>query len=328
MPGEIRHKEFRFPVQVVWHAGRRTTARVDGKAPLRIATPPEFRGTDPDIWSPEDAFVAAAASCLAVTIAALAEHEQLPVRGLSVRAEGVVGRRPDGRFGFVRIEQTVELKTDHRYEGTARRARREGRGHLPGHGVARPAGRNDGPNLRTRAGGPAMSAAMDSDVWNRRYADRELVWTSEPNRFLVAEAAALPAGRALDLACGEGRNAVWLAERGWRVTGVDFSEVGLEKARALARARGVQAEWVAADLLAYTPEPQAFELVLVFYLQVPAAERQPIVRAAAGAVAPGGLFLLVGSRPPQPRARPRRTARSRRALHRRRRRRRPRRRRP
>ena len=53
MPGEIRHKEFRFPVQVVWHAGRRTTARVDGKAPLRIATPPEFRGTDPDIWSPE-----------------------------------------------------------------------------------------------------------------------------------------------------------------------------------------------------------------------------------------------------------------------------------
>ena len=139
-----------------------------------------------------------------------------------------------------------------------------------------------------------MRAAMDSEAWNRRYADRELVWTSDPNRFLVAEAAALPAGRALDLACGEGRNAVWLAERGWRVTGVDFSEVGLEKARALAKARGVRAEWVAADLLAYTPEPQAFELVLVFYLQVPAAERQPILRAAAGAVAPGGRFLLVG----------------------------------
>ena len=122
---------------------------------------------------------------------------------------------------------------------------------------------------------------MDSEAWDRRYADRELVWTSEPNRFLVAEAAALPAGRVLDVACGEGRNAVWLAERGWRVTGVDFSEVGLEKARALAKARGVQAEWVAADLLDYTPEPQAFDLVLVFYLQVPAAERRPIVRAAA-----------------------------------------------
>ena len=139
-----------------------------------------------------------------------------------------------------------------------------------------------------------MGTAMDSEAWNRRYGDRELVWTSEPNRFLVAEAVALPAGRALDLACGEGRNAVWLAEQGWRVTGVDFSEVGLEKARALAQARGVRAEWVAADLLRYTPEPQAFDLVLVFYLQVPAAQRRPIVRTAAGAVAPGGRFLLVG----------------------------------
>jgi SAM-dependent methyltransferase len=138
-----------------------------------------------------------------------------------------------------------------------------------------------------------MGAAMDSEAWNRRYAVRELVWTSEPNRFLVAETAGLEAGWALDVACGEGRNAVWLAERGWRVTGVDFSEVGLEKARALAGARGVDADWVAADLLGYTPEPQAFDLVLVFYLQVPASERRPIVRAAAGAVAPGGMFLLV-----------------------------------
>ncbi len=120
MPTEVRHKEFRFPVEVVWDEGRRTTARVAGKAPLRIATPPEFRGTDPDIWSPEDAFVAAAGSCLAVTIVAVAEREQLPVRDLSVQAEGVVGRRPDGRFGFVRIEQTVALETDHGYEDAAR----------------------------------------------------------------------------------------------------------------------------------------------------------------------------------------------------------------
>lgn len=117
---EVRHKEFRFPVDIVWHAGRRTSARVEGKAPLRIATPPEFRGSDPDLWSPEDAFVAAAASCLAVTIAALAERARLPLRALSVRAEGVVGRRPDGQFGFVRIEQTVELKTDAGYEDAAR----------------------------------------------------------------------------------------------------------------------------------------------------------------------------------------------------------------
>lgn len=117
---EVRHKEFRFPVDVVWQAGRRTSARVTGKDPLQIATPPEFRGTDPQVWSPEDAFVAAAGSCLAVTIVALAEREQLPLRGLSVRADGVVGRRPDGRFGFVRIEQTVEVKTNVGYEDAAR----------------------------------------------------------------------------------------------------------------------------------------------------------------------------------------------------------------
>ena len=138
-----------------------------------------------------------------------------------------------------------------------------------------------------------MHAAMDSEGWDRRYAERELVWTSAPNRFLVAEAATLPPGRALDVACGEGRNAVWLAERGWEVTGVDFSEVGLEKARGLAELRGVQAEWVAADLLEYTPEPLAFDLVLVFYLQVASAQRRSIVRTVAEAVAPGGVFLLV-----------------------------------
>ena len=138
-----------------------------------------------------------------------------------------------------------------------------------------------------------MPAAMDSEAWDRRYAERELVWTSQPNRFLVAEVAALPPGRALDVACGEGRNTVWLAERGWEVTGVDFSEVGLEKARELAKLRSVGSRWVAANLLEYTPERQAFELVLVFYLQVPAAQRRAIVRTVAEAVAPGGAFLLV-----------------------------------
>lgn len=134
---------------------------------------------------------------------------------------------------------------------------------------------------------------MDREGWDRRYAGRELVWTSDANRFLIDEVDGLAPGRALDLACGEGRNAVWLAERGWKATGVDFSTVGLEKARQLAEARGVRAEWIAADLLDYRPEPSAFELVIVFYLQVPEAQRTPILRAAAGAVASGGTFLLV-----------------------------------
>jgi SAM-dependent methyltransferase len=135
---------------------------------------------------------------------------------------------------------------------------------------------------------------MDRTVWDRRYAGTELLWSAEANRFLVQEATAVAPGRALDLACGEGRNAVWLAERGWEVTGVDFSGVGLEKAERLAEGRGVEAHWIESDLLDYRPEAQAFDLVLIFYLQVRGEQRTPIVQAAASGVAPGGLLLLVG----------------------------------
>ncbi len=134
---------------------------------------------------------------------------------------------------------------------------------------------------------------VDRNDWNLRYSGAELVWTAEPNRFLVAEAADLPPGRALDLACGEGRNAVWLAERGWRVTGVDFSDVAIEKARHLAAARGVDCEWLVADLRHHTPPARSFDLVVFFYLHVPRDARRSILRAAAEALAPGGTFLLV-----------------------------------
>lgn len=120
MTPQVRHREFRFPVTVAWDGGRRTTARVEGKPAVEIATPPVFRGTDPGMWSPEDTFVAAAASCLAVTIAGLAEREHLPLRDLSIQAEGVVGRRSDGAFGFVLIEQAVEIETDPGHEEAVR----------------------------------------------------------------------------------------------------------------------------------------------------------------------------------------------------------------
>jgi SAM-dependent methyltransferase len=139
-----------------------------------------------------------------------------------------------------------------------------------------------------------MTRTMDSEQWNQRYREPRLIWTSEPNRFLVAEVASLPAGRALDVACGEGRNAVWLAEQGWEVTGVDFSDVGLEKARELATTRGVTARWVTADLNGYAPDPAGFDLVVVLYLHLPDRSRRSIVRMAAGALARGGTFLLVG----------------------------------
>ena len=132
------------------------------------------------------------------------------------------------------------------------------------------------------------------DDWNARYAQKELVWTAEPNRRFAAEVGGLEPGRALDLACGEGRNAVWLAERGWRVTGVDFSDVALGKAAALAASRGVEVDWVVADVVEYQPEARAFDLVAMLYLQLPHDELLGAVRNAAGAVAPGGTLLVLG----------------------------------
>ncbi len=134
---------------------------------------------------------------------------------------------------------------------------------------------------------------MSSADWDTRYAGKELLWTAQPNRFLVAEVSGLEPGRALDLACGEGRNAVWLAEQGWRVDGVDFSAVALAKAEQLAAARGVAVDWTLADLVGHEPERGAYDLVVVLYLQLPAAERSQVLRRAAAAVAPGGLLLVV-----------------------------------
>ncbi len=135
---------------------------------------------------------------------------------------------------------------------------------------------------------------MDANVWDERYAGDDLVWSAEPNRFLVAQVGVLPPGRALDLACGEGRNAVWLAECGWDVTGVDFSKVGLDKARRLAEARGVTVQWELADVTEYTPAPESFDLVIVMYLHLPQAARRVARRHAAAAVATGGTLLVVG----------------------------------
>ena len=113
-------REFHFPASVTWEGGRRTSARVDGKQSIGIAPPPEFRGTDPGTWSPEDFFTSAAASCLAVTITGLAERARVPLRSLEVYGDGVVGKRVDGHFGFVRIEQRVRLATDPGFEERAR----------------------------------------------------------------------------------------------------------------------------------------------------------------------------------------------------------------
>lgn len=131
---------------------------------------------------------------------------------------------------------------------------------------------------------------MDAAAWDERYAAGDLVWSAEPNQFVAAECADLPPGRAVDLAAGEGRNAIWLARRGWDVTAVDFSQVGLDTGRRLAGDTPV--EWVRADATTWRP-PTPVDLVVVAYLQLPAAERRAAHRNGFESLAPGGTFLLV-----------------------------------
>jgi SAM-dependent methyltransferase len=130
--------------------------------------------------------------------------------------------------------------------------------------------------------------------WNARYGGSKLLWTAEPNRLFASEVEELEPGRALDLACGEGRNAVWLAERGWRTTAVDFSDVALAKAAQLAASRGVEVEWVLADVLELVVEPRTFDLVAVLYLQLPHQQLVHALRVASDALAPGGVLVVLG----------------------------------
>ncbi len=133
---------------------------------------------------------------------------------------------------------------------------------------------------------------MDAAAWDERYAASDLVWSAGPNAFVVEEVAGLTPGRAIDLAGGEGRNALWLAEQGWDAELVEFSAVALDKARAIAERRGVTVTTTLADATA-APDLDPADLVLVCYLQLPTA---PLARAlghAASLVAPGGTLLVI-----------------------------------
>ncbi len=146
--------------------------------------------------------------------------------------------------------------------------------------------------------------AMDARAWDERYAGGDLVWSVGPNEAVARECSDLPPGRAVDLACGEGRNALWLASRGWQVSAVDFSAVALEKGRTLA-ARQAAARpsgagepvatgtisWDVAD--ATTWSGADYDLAVVAYLQLAPPQRTAAIRAAYDALRPGGTFLLV-----------------------------------
>ena len=153
---------------------------------------------------------------------------------------------------------------------------------------------------------------MEAAAWDDRYRGSELVWSAEPNRWVRQELTGLPPGRALDLACGEGRNALWLARCGWHVVGVDFSAVALAKAARLAAAVSAgtggtaadgapahlgtapgQVLWVRADVTRPVALPRSVDLVVVAYLQLAAAARRRAMRLAAAALAGGGTLLVV-----------------------------------
>ena len=134
---------------------------------------------------------------------------------------------------------------------------------------------------------------MDAEDWDARYRTSELIWTAEPNRFVVEVLADVPPGVGLDLACGEGRNAVWLAEQGWTMTAADFSGEALAKAAALSGARGVEVTLVQADAVTWSPPPDQ-DLVLLAYLHIPAPDRAAALGHAVDACRQGGQVVVVG----------------------------------
>lgn len=137
---------------------------------------------------------------------------------------------------------------------------------------------------------------MRAEQWDERYRSAELMWGTQPNRWVERELADLAPGRALDLACGEGRNAIWLAVRGWLVGAVDFSAVALDKARTLESRQDPSAPrvtWVHGDATAYRPD-EPVDLVLLCYLHLRPPERRAALSGAANSLARGGTLLVIG----------------------------------
>lgn len=148
--------------------------------------------------------------------------------------------------------------------------------------------------MNERGEGPAGPRQSRVELWDERHASQDPIESRDADPTLVDEATALTPGTALDLGAGDGRNAVWLAEHGWRVTAVDFSAVALDRGRALATTAGVDVDWWLADLLEWTPPAEAFDLVALLFIHLPPEERRQVYLRAAAAVAAGGTLLIVG----------------------------------
>ncbi len=129
--------------------------------------------------------------------------------------------------------------------------------------------------------------------WNERYTKKDLIWSAAPNHVFVREVGTMKPGKALDVACGEGRNALWLAEQGWDVTGMDFSDVAIGKAKQIAAKRSLSINWIAADASSFELPQHEFDLAAILYLHTPPEERERWMANVINSIKPGGSFIYI-----------------------------------
>ncbi|MEV0554319.1 MULTISPECIES: bifunctional 2-polyprenyl-6-hydroxyphenol methylase/3-demethylubiquinol 3-O-methyltransferase UbiG [unclassified Streptomyces] len=145
---------------------------------------------------------------------------------------------------------------------------------------------------------------MDAQFWDEMYRSRDQVFSGDPNGVLVTEVTDLPSGRALDVGCGEGGDALWLARHGWQVTAVDISATALQRAAATAADMKSRVAWTRADLNITPPLADAFDLVSVQYFPLSLQPDHTTLRGLLNAVAPGGTLLFashdLADLPPRP----------------------------
>jgi 2-polyprenyl-3-methyl-5-hydroxy-6-metoxy-1,4-benzoquinol methylase len=145
------------------------------------------------------------------------------------------------------------------------------------------------------------AALVTREFWDDRYGSADRIWSGNPNQQIVEHVADLAPGTALEVGCGEGADAIWLAERGWRVSAIDVSTVALARAARQAAEAGTEIaeriDWQQADILSWQPAPRQFDLVTAHFIHVPTLEREQLHRRLAEAVRPGGTLLIVGHHP-------------------------------
>jgi thioredoxin reductase/2-polyprenyl-3-methyl-5-hydroxy-6-metoxy-1,4-benzoquinol methylase len=192
------------------------------------------------------------------------------------------------------------------FSAEAERANAERVGGHHRHGIASEGEAPDEEMAQIKTAADATDAAhatvvtgpFDEAFWNAHYAASPSIWSGNPNPRLVSETSGLPAGRALDIGSGEGADAIWLASRGWTVTGVDISQVALGRAASRAREVNValadRIEWEQQDITKWAPRPASYDLVSAQFMHLALDERTVLFRDLAMAVAPGGTLLIVG----------------------------------